>query len=64
MRGECQWDRVNELLQEVSRDDFSEVIEMRGGDGVPRLIPNPIRKALKDYHDEMKKISSKLGITI
>ena len=55
------WSKVKEIVAEAS--DAPEVIEMRSGDGCPKMVANPLRKAIKDYHGEMRKISAKLGLT-
>ena len=54
------WDRMLKIIKEYNEQ--SEVIEMSLGDGTSKIAANPLRKALRDYHSELRAISSKLGL--
>ena len=54
--------RMQEILKEMNQEEYSEVIEMRGKDGTPKVIQNPLLRAMREYSDEMRKISGKLGL--
>ena len=62
-------DRLTEILKAYSEVDSDgnptmppEVIEMQS-EGGSKLVANPIRKAIRDYHSEIRRLSAKLGIT-
>lgn len=62
-------DRLTEILKSYSEVDAEgnsqippEVIEL-SSEGGTKLVANPIRKAIRDYHSEIRRLSSKLGIT-
>ena len=52
------WDRILSILEEYG----DEVMEFSFGDGTSRIQPNPLIKILRDYHGELRAISSKLGL--
>lgn len=54
------WDRMLQIIKEYNEQP--EVIEMSLGDGTSKIVANPLRKALRDYHSELRAISSKLGL--
>lgn len=54
------WDRILSILEEY--DGQPEVIESASGDGSSKIVSNPLRKALREYHGEMRAISLKLGL--
>ena len=61
-------DRLTEILKAYGEVDEEgnptmppEVIEMQS-EGGSKLVANPIRKAIRDYHSEIRKLSAKLGI--
>lgn len=55
------WDRVLSIIEEY--DETPEVIEETSSDGTSRLTGNPLRKALREYHAELRAISLKLGLS-
>lgn len=62
------YDRITEILKSYGEVDADgnplmppEVIELQS-EGGTKLVANPIRKAIKDYHSEVRKLSAKLGI--
>ena len=62
-------DRLTEILKAYNEIDADgnptmppEVIEMQS-EGGSKLVANPIRKAIRDYHSEIRRLSAKLGIT-
>ena len=55
------WDKALAIVE--SYDNCPEVMEIQSGDSSSKLISNPLRKAIKDYHAEMRAISLKLGLS-
>lgn len=55
------WDKALSVVE--SYDSCPEIMEIQSGDSTSKMISNPLRKAIKDYHAEMRAISLKLGIS-
>ena len=62
------FERITAILREYNKRNEDgeleippEVIEMQS-EGGTKLVANPLRKALNDYHSEIRKLSAKLGI--
>ena len=55
------WDKALSIVE--SYDSCPEIMEIQSGDSSSKIVSNPLRKALKDYHAEMRAISLKLGLT-
>lgn len=55
------WDRALSIIEEY--ENQPEVMEQTLGDGTSKIISNPLRKALREYHGELRAISSKLGLS-
>ena len=54
------WDKAQSVMEEY--DKSPEVLALKGADGMTKLVSNPLRKALREYAGEMRRISLKLGI--
>lgn len=54
------WDRAQEIMEHYT--DAPEVLELEDKEGMPKLISNPLRRALREYSAEMRAISLKLGL--
>lgn len=55
------WDRALSIIEEY--ENQPEVTEVTLGDGTSKLSSNPLRKALREYHSELRAISLKLGLS-
>ena len=55
------WDKVQTLMEK--NKEVPDTLQGTGSTGQPVLVQNPDRFALKQYAEEMRKISTKLGIS-